>query len=518
MFKLFIADDEKEIREGLKYILDWPSLGFDICGEAANGEDALSGILNLQPDLVLLDIRMPKLMGIEVAREARSAGFAGHFVVLSGYSDFSYAQRLISYNVDSYLTKPIDEDELLETIELVIRRLEKERVSSHSMENYKKAAKNVLLAHIIKGTGEIGGGISIKDLNLNTDVYQVVLYENFSKEVAGITYSFAELLKISNKENQTFDYIIDENEEIILLKGKYALERFQRFLEHYENIPQKGSPLDSLFLAYGQVVEELEDIPLSYGQASRLIGRRFFCVQGQHTLGYMELPKLENKDLELTEDILKEYSEYFVGYIQSYNRKKMAEKLFQLEQYLYNVKDCIEDIKLFLTDLYLQIKEKINHLYSTMEIPFPSNSSIIDVIHSKYYLYEIVQFLSEQFEVVMNATGNPSRDSIMDDILYYIDRNFHKNIKLESIAPLFGYNSAYLGKIFNKTSGMSFNSYLDQKRIHRSKELLLENRFKVYEIAAQVGYNNIDYFHKKFKKYVGISPAEFRKKHNGDED
>ena len=111
----------------------------------------------------------------------------------------------------------------------------------------------------------------------------------------------------------------------------------------------------------------------------------------------------------------------------------------------------------------------------------------------------------------MNAIGNSSRDSVLDDILYYIDHNYQTNIKLESIAPLFGYNSAYLGKIFNKTVGESFNSYVDHIRIEHSKDLLLQNKLKVYEIAEQVGYKNVDYFHKKFKKYVGESPAEFRK-------
>jgi two-component system response regulator YesN len=113
--------------------------------------------------------------------------------------------------------------------------------------------------------------------------------------------------------------------------------------------------------------------------------------------------------------------------------------------------------------------------------------------------------------MIMNATGNSSRDSIIDDIIYYIDHNYQSNIKLESIAPLFGYNSAYLGKIFSKTVGVNFNSYVDYIRINHSKELLLQNKLKVYEISEVIGYKNVDYFHKKFKKYVGVSPAEFRK-------
>ena len=89
--------------------------------------------------------------------------------------------------------------------------------------------------------------------------------------------------------------------------------------------------------------------------------------------------------------------------------------------------------------------------------------------------------------------------------------NHQNNIKLETIASIFGYNSAYLGKIFSKTLGENFNTYIDKIRINHAKELLIEDKYKVYEIAEQVGYKNVDYFHKKFKKYVGVSPAEYRK-------
>ena len=95
METLFIADDEKTIRDGLKCIVNWEELGFSICGEASNGEDALSGILKNAPSLVLLDIRMPKLMGVDIIKIAREQGFQGKFIILSGYSDFSYAQAAI---------------------------------------------------------------------------------------------------------------------------------------------------------------------------------------------------------------------------------------------------------------------------------------------------------------------------------------------------------------------------------------------------------------------------------------
>lgn len=511
METLYIADDEANIREGLKLILDWEDLGFTICGEAGNGEDALSDILRLNPSLVFLDIRMPRMYGIDVAKAAREQGYKGRFIILSGYSDFTYAQKAINYGVDNYLTKPIDEDELLEAVLQVKKIIEKEKSSSTSIEQYKKKAKNVILSDLILGNMDMGQ-MDTSGMNLDASVYQVLIYENFNREITDIYYHFSDLLRVSHSKNDIFEYLHENGHDIILLKGELALYKFERFLSHYENTPQKGSPLDSLFIVYGHPVDDLFSIHTSYAEASTLILRRFFCIQGQHTLGFEELPDLAKKNLEITSKKLQEYSEQLIGYIQSFNRKKTAEALFSLENYLYNVVNDIKDVKLFLTDLYLQIKEKINHVYNTCEIPFPSNSSIIDIITKKYYLYEIIQFFSEQFEMIMNTIGNTSRDSVLDDILYYIDHNFKNNIKLETIAPLFGYNSAYLGKIFSKTFNESFNSYVDNRRIEYSKELLLENRLKVYEIAEQVGYKNVDYFHKKFKKYVGESPAEFRKK------
>ena len=165
---------------------------------------------------------------------------------------------------------------------------------------------------------------------------------------------------------------------------------------------------------------------------------------------------------------------------------------------------------------YLQIKEQANRLYNGANIPFPSNADIIRLIEEKYYLYEIILYFTEQFEMIMSSIGNSSRESVLDDILHYINHNYASNITLENIAPLFGYNSSYLGKIFRKKMGENFNSYVDHVRIKHSMELLCSSELKVYAIAEKVGYRNVDYFHIKFKKYVGKSPAEYRKEHKNE--
>lgn len=515
MYKVLIADDELIIRQGLRYILDWHELGYEIIGEEANGSDALHSIMTKKPDLVLLDIRMPQMLGIDVVKHARDQGYQGKFIILSGFTDFEYAQAAIRYGVDYYLTKPIDEDELLRTVQEISSNLSEEKEQEEVLGQYRDKAKGMILYDIIMNQADYAG-IDYADLFPQADRYQVVVCERYSQDDSQSAYRFADLLKTTNEDPTSYDSIQLDDNEVILLRGTTVLHRFQQFLEHYdrEQKPQINSPLDSLFITYGRIVDCIENIHLSYQEALLLQKRRFFCEYHQHTIGYDQLPEEHAAESDiLGEDNLNQYCELLSGYIQAAKRNQVAETLKDLENQLYQSGSDIMKIKLFLTDLYLSIKERLSHLYHNANIPFPGNSEIIDYIGNRYYLYEIVLYFSEQFEMIMRTIGNPSSDSVMDDIIHYIEHNYMNNIKLENIAPLFGYNSSYLGKIFTKKVGEGFNVFIDKVRIKHSKELLVETELKVYEISEKVGYRNVDYFHTKFKRYVDQSPAEYRKQH-----
>lgn len=517
MYTLFIADDEAIIREGIKCLLDYQALGFEIIGEAANGLSAYEDILSLRPDAVLLDIRMPKMLGLDVIREAREKGYSGKIIILSGYSDFKYAQEAIRYGVQYYLTKPIAEDELQEILLSIKEQLDTDLAAENAKEHYRQKAKDSILLDILLGTADLSS-LRPKELQLNADIYQVIIYEKYSHHASmDITYRFSDLLRVTNQDNHSFDSIRLDNKEIILLKGSFAVRKFNEFLDRYQQEfrPQQNSPLDSLFLAYGMRVASLAEVHTSYEQAMSLLGRRFFCEQGQHTIGYDELPDPARLTFILSDALRDSYVQKLLDALQTYNRGLLASHLHRLELELYCAADSVADIRLFLTDLFLAIKEQISRLYSGSDIPFPYTSEIIKSIESCCYLYEIIRYLTELSELVMTSISGPSRESILDDILHYINHNYAGNITLENIAPLFGYNSSYLGKIFRKKMGVSFNSYIDQMRIDESKKLLLSSDMKVYAIAEKVGYRNVDYFHIKFKKYVGKTPAEYRKENRG---
>lgn len=473
--------------------------------------DLAAHVLEQQPDVIFLDMNNPDLSLMDCLLSIRSSGYNGHILLLGKASDCLFLKDAISCRIAAFLAKPLLSSDFISAFTRLEAELIAEQQQMLLQKNYLLLAREEIVRRLISGTLDETLLSSIP-ADLQADIYQTIIFENFTPGMQP-SYQLHELLRIGGNGSSILEYYEDSKTGVILLKGKSALDRFQKFLRHYENSPQKGSPLHSLFLTYGAPVHSITDIHLSYLQAKLLMSRRFFCVSGQHTLGYSELAIIKDHWRKLHNEKVTTYCCICSDYLQSFNRRKLTETLDSIKEYLYSVQAEITEVKFFLSDLLLQIKENMNRIYSSTNISFPTNTEIIKSIYHSNYLFEILDYFSCQFEIIMNSIGNSSSESVFDDILYYINHNHHTNIKLESIAAIFGYNSAYLGKIFSKKLGESFNSYVDKVRVNHAKELLLENRLKVYEIAEQVGYKNVDYFHKKFKKYVGKSPAEYRK-HN----
>ncbi len=508
MINVLIVDDEKIVREGIKHLIDWNNLGFCICGEASNGEEALEKIKKYQPGLVLLDIRMPKMYGTDLMAMARNDGYNGYFIILSGYSDFGYAQAAMHYGASNYLTKPIDEKELINAVLSIKKQIEKEKNQAFSMNQYLRKAKLTVFKDLLLGN-ENNDSTNYMELGLTAPIYQVVMYEGYTPYYQ--SYNFADMLRVTNEGNDSFEHLVIDHMNVILLKGNFALERFNSCLKYYANGTEKNSPLYTIFLTYGPPVSSLAQIHQSYDTCRKLMERRFFCEENQHVLSYETLPAIPKQTLSLTPEAANALSERLMNYIQSFNRTMVSEELRNLQDKLFQCEGTIINIKHFLADIFLQIKQMTLHLFPNVEIPFAYNSAIIELIENKYYLYEIIAYFMEQFDMIIRSIGNNSSDSVFDDIIFYIDHNYQKPLKLETLAPLFGYNSSYLGKLFTQKKGISFNNYLDEIRVAQAMRLLEETQMKVYEISAQVGYKNVDYFHQKFKKLKNMSPAEYRR-------
>lgn len=510
MYTMLIATADFSVSALVSDVLHTCQNKYVSIGSYKQESEILSKVNSQHPDLLLLDLQLPGLALYQFLQLLRYQGYCGEIILLGKANDCLFLKYALSFGIAGFLVKPLTRTDLLNNLDELSKKFSLYAEQKAREAQYITLARDEIARRLVLGTMDETLFGCIPD-DFRAEVYQTIIYESFHKNQTDLPYQLHELLHIAGNGSSILEYFEDRKKGVILLKGRFALERFQKFLNYYNNSFQQGSPLDSLFLTYGAPVQSLSDIHLSYSQAKLLIARRFFCVSGQHTLGYEELTTIKDRWRELHNSEISAYCCIICGYLQSFNRRKLTESMNSLREYLYSVQAEITDIKFFLSDLLLQIKETMTHTYSSTNIAFPANAEIIECIYRSNYLFEIMEYFSVQFELVMNAIGNSSRESVFDDIIYYIEHNHHTNLKLESIAAIFGYNSAYLGKIFTKKFGESFNSYVDKVRVNHAKELLLENRLKVYEIAEQVGYKNVDYFHKKFKKYVGASPAEYRK-------
>ncbi len=505
MYRILIADDEDIIRDGIKHLLPYEELGFSIAAEAANGDAALEKILSEQPDVVLLDIRMPGLSGLETLRIARERGFRGVVVIVSSYTDFRYAQEAMRYGAQYYVIKPIDDDELKDVLLTLRQRFDDELSRRSFTEFYRRKARSAVIADLLGGTA-VPAPSELVELQLISDRYCVVLLQS----AAGIA---PVLQSLSGANHYEYDHIRLSGQDVLFLRGESTIARVQDVAGFLARTAH-GKTEDAIFFAFGPVVNRAQDISRSYQTACSLLQRRFFCRADRYILDDTQLPAQEEGDA-LDSEALQKYAAAILDGITSFHRRVIEQALHDLETQLCRTSASIASVRLFLTDLYLQIKMQVRHLYIGTDIPFLSNTEIISTVANASCLYEILDFFRTRFDIFMECTGISTRDSVLGDILHYIHCNYAGNITLENIAPLFGYNRSYLGKIFTKKMGQNFNSYVDMVRIERSKELLLQDDARVYAIAEHIGYKNVDYFHIKFRKYVGMSPAEYRKKYKG---
>lgn len=504
MLKVLIADDEPYVREGIKNILPWNEFGFEICGEGTDGDDTYKKIFELNPDLVLIDIRMPGKLGVDVIRESVNNGFKGKFIIISGYSDFQYAKIAIKYGVKSYLLKPIDEDELCDIVVNLKNEIEEEKNKIRNTEIQKKYVKEYSLSQLMLGK--------------NVDDYkELKSYLNYSNYTVALVLNYDEkeknenLIELENCVKNRLNNI--DGVEVCKIKDKVAILFCDINSSHSLNILKSLSSEVSkslkgrVFLTVGKNVNSIDDIILSYTTANELMKIKFlFLEEGILTVERVrELSKREFLGSEI--DIINKIFTY-VEIGEKIKIKKQLENLREVIQSKFYTED---EIKVLITKSCLEFYDKIKNDYEVDRSLILDNEVIIKEIYNTESLKEVIEVLENRLFSISKVISFNSSDKSIKRIVKYIENNYYTDLKLELLADIFNYNSAYLGKVFKNNIGMSFNTYLDNIRIDQAKKLLMEDNLKVYQVCEKVGYKNIDYFHSKFKKYVGVSPLNYKK-------
>lgn len=490
MYKLYLLDDEPFILEGLKYIIDWEEYGFDVVGTSSNGEDGFNFIKNEDVDLIITDIMMPKMTGLELISNLKKINHNAKFIVLSAFQEFQYAKEAISMGAENYLTKPIDEDELIQTIEGVKKKIEKIKLEKVDT----KIFKNDLILKLIcnKNNDGVLDRLRLEGVNLNYKNLCVVILE------------FAEGGNINNNilnhiDNLNYEYCVNLQNQILIIMDKESINK-----DTLRNLKDDLSSItnEQIYISRGKYVDSIDNLNCSYQSAKDIHEYKLVYPNISWIREYKEKSyNLENIDYidfnHLKKLLLNKDNKESLNYIESiFSKLKKDENLTvkqiktkSIEVFL-NVYNYFNDSKIIKgLDLYL---EKVINSVNLDQIQLELNNMIK---HRQSKLEETDDSISP----------------IILKLLRNIEKNYSKDLNLKEISETYNINSIYLGQLFQKETGILFSDYLNNFRVNKAKNLLVETSLKAAEIGELVGYANKNYFYRKFKDIVGITPSEWRK-------
>lgn len=509
MLHILIADKENSIASLIFDIISEKKAELEICYAARNVDEVLHAMNSYHPDLVLIDVAHFSPEELGQIQKSKDTTAPCRFIAASADSSPAQMQLAIQLGVDAFLIKPVPADVLLDALQSSTKRLESRQLNLLSYRTYFQNRRSALLLDLLSDPKKFTHNEQEIYFPKSTEkMLQILLCEPYRQTENEPAQKFSDQLKNLQKEQDYLCCDLENNRQIILLIGKAAHKTAYNFFQNHHEYEDKNTPYYSFFITCGRIVSSLDEVPLSYADARQLINRRYFMSGDVHVL-------TTESDFSKTEDFLlenvEEYCSVFCTYLQSYNRVKLQDTLLDLQLKLISCTNNISEIKLFLCDIFLSIKQQMLRRYPDAHIRFPANYTILYLIEHSECLDDVLDFFNTQFESIMNCIGDTTGNNILYDIIYYVNHNYQDSIKLEGIAQLFGYNSSYLGKLFQKKVGESFNSYLDYVRVSHAKILLTQGNLKIYEISERVGYKNVDYFYKKFRAVTGTTPADYRK-------
>ncbi|MBB6670569.1 response regulator transcription factor [Cohnella nanjingensis] len=516
MYSVLIVDDESTIREGLEVLIEWESLGFRVAGAAANAKEAIPMYRDCRPDLMIVDIRMPGMNGLELVQHLRRENERQHVLVLSGYADFSYAKRAIQLGIDGYLLKPVDEEELAACLAKMKEVLDEERRAEG--EDARQAVWSremlvqALVANRFAGEGE-RLRMAADQAGLSWQAYQVVLLHLQPEDPQrreGLPAVLARLDRALARGDGGFVFQAEPYSGLLLKSGLSSDSAKRNLLREIGEASEAEGC--EYVAAAGGGVSRLEDLAASFAAALERLHNRFFYDVSMLIDGDTPTPQLPAAspmpDAAARLDDIKDRLLYT---IEAGNKAPLSLWLEEAGRYMLLAGEGESGIKARFGQLLTGVLNKLSQKHAIVRERFPSYEERVLAAYRAPSYRTMLLAMSSLLEEVSGEIACVGSESRIRQMIDLIHRNYQENLKLESLADALGYNSAYLGKLFRNTTGDPFNTYLDKVRIEKAKELL-DAGMKVYEVAERVGYTQADYFRGKFQKYVGVPPTSYRKK------
>ncbi len=535
--KVFLVEDEYIVREGIKNNIDWEKNGYDFCGEASDGELAFPMISEKRPDIVITDIRMPFMDGIELSRMIKEEYPEIKIIILSGHEEFEYAKAAIQIGVEEYLLKPINGDELLQVVNRVAQKIKEENDSRETPqegegdENF-EYAKRQLLSSLIDDNASLSDALEQGKkihLNLMAQCYNIMMLklqrknkeQGFSQRIVELYKTMEEILE--GQEGQSIMFDRAPEGKVILFMGSGEEEirrnmdvfagRFREILPEYEDVTYFGS--------VGVPVMRLRELGESYEAASHGFSYRFLTEPNQivdnHTV--FDQARDENKfscsigsvDIQ---NLDKQKIESFL------KGGEMDEIQFFVEEYMKKTGDAGKNSMIFrqyiVMDMFFAASHFLTQITDGREQlgePFESPEQMQKIVSD---LGATVDYIKELFTKVMevrDAQTTEHNSDVVENAKKYISDNYHdEELTLNTVAHEVNVSPNHLSAMFSQKTGQTFVKYLTDVRMHRAKELLKCTSKRSNEICEEVGYRDPHYFSHLFKKNVGCSPMQYRER------
>ncbi len=557
MIKLFLVEDEIVMRDGIKKQINWEKEDIEFVGEASDGELAWPMILETKPDIVLTDIKMPFMDGLELSALVRKELPDTSIIILSGYDEFSYAQQAVSLGVTDYLLKPLPPGKLLECIRRVQDKIEKERSQQGSVwsdelaREQKDAEKNLLFRALVTNDRPLKEILAMSDhlgIPISARYYAVMLMTVRGKDNAMPSEDLRSAL--SEIPEQIPGWIFfDRNENgfamIGMANSKEELDstKDQLIRRLKETVGQETD--HTWFIGAGETVGRISDIGKAYYSANKAFSCRFITQLNRVvTSAESDSVRADLYSTRLTADQADAASPGSAGdgpaldlsrAVTDDSSREMLENflrtgtLEEAEPFLEGVFRSIGEnnlkSRLFLTylsmDMYFTMVRFLRGLGRRVDEVDEKCGDINSLLKNHVTVDEIRNYLALYLkELILLRDHNTEKryGKILREAVAYIDENYDsEEISLNRVAQRVGMSPNHFSSIFSQEMGTTFIEYLIGKRMEKAKELLRTTQMRSSEVAYRVGYRDPHYFSSTFKKMQGMTPREYRMSSQGQE-
>ena len=523
MDSVFLVDDEPIVLEGIRTKIDWESAGFTFAGEATDGEIALSMIHELKPDILITDIKMPFMDGLELAAAIKKTQPWIKIIILSGHDEFDYAKKAISIGIEEYLLKPFTSEEVIESLKKAAAQIDKERTQlsdiskmKEELKTHEKLVQKEFLNNLVHGSADMSG-LTTRCQELGIDLLSR-FYKIFISRIesaAGNTKNQQEacsrLNSYSGTWEQTYCFFHHSNLLVCICKGTTQAEleetvfRIAETIEHIATIDSDCFVITGI----GRTIDHLSLIPQSYEDAKKIVD--LSITQNQNRIISCDDIQL-NKDSNLLE--LKG-NDPLVDRLKYASRNDVSTIIQESMTLIYNNPSQFKVFASYLlVDMIFAVSKLIENLGGDIKDIKPEilqrnyvDNAVSDEQHFATTLESVLNFALEYRDSC--STGRYG--DIILKAKKYIEENYaDQNTTLTTVAEAVAMSPNHFSSIFSHECKTTFIEYLTNVRIENAKRLMKETDMKGYDIAYECGFSDPHYFSYIFKKNTGLSPREFK--------